>query len=126
MSNQQNGPGSRTFYSKSGSLTFWAGKPTRIFEEGVSKVLDPPQIQFSRLADGFGVFTTDDPVLIEALEKRAREAGDVFDGGEYQKRTTPADVRIEQQEREIEEQNRLITSLRAQVAQREQQQRASK
>jgi len=103
----------RTFYSKSAAFVCWATSPTRVFDDtGMSKVLDGKQINFTPQADGFGRFVTDDPEMIAYLDQRTKEIGDVFDGGEYQRRTTPPDVRIAQQERELTESNRLIDELR--------------
>ena len=115
----------RTFYSSSAAFTCWATPPKRIFDDtGVSKVLDGKQINFTPQADGFGRFVTDDPDMIAYLDKRMTEIGDIFDGAEYQRRTTPPDVRIAQQERELTESNRLIEELRRRNAELEAGQRS--
>ncbi|HUT24221.1 MAG TPA: hypothetical protein VM492_07775 [Sumerlaeia bacterium] len=107
----------RTFYSKSAAFTCWATSPKRVFDDaGMSKVLDGKQINFTPQADGFGRFVTDDPEMIAYLDQRMKEVGDIFDGAEYQRRTTPPDVRIAQQERELTENNRLIEQLRRENA----------
>ena len=66
--------------------------------------------------DKWGQFTTSDPVLIAFLDKRVEEVGDVFTVEQYREMSTPAEAKISQRERTIEEQNRLIADLKAQVA----------
>ena len=110
----------RTFYSKSAAFTCWATPSKRVFgDNGVTQVIDGKSVSFTPQADGFGRFVTDDPEVIAYLEKRSAEVGDVFDGAEYQRRTTPLDVQVAQQQRELTEQNRLIEDLRRRNAELE-------
>lgn len=106
----------RTYYSAAAGLICWATPPQRVFEAGETKVLDGKQVSFTPQADNFGRFVTTDPEIIKYLDWRAKEVGDVFDGNEYTKRTTPPEVRAKQQERVIFEQNRLIADLQGQIA----------
>lgn len=106
----------RTFYSRSAHLMFYAGRPKRIESDGQKLVDDGPVIQFNPLGDGWGIFTTDDPELIAACERR----GDVVTPDVYNRESTPPEVRAEQAEtalqkvqRELEEKNRLIEKLRS-------------
>ena len=104
----------RTFYSRSAHLTFYAGRPKRIESDGQKLVEDGPLIQFHPLGDGWGIFTTDDPEMIAACERR----GDVVTPDVYNRESTPPEIRAEQAEtaneklrRELEEKNRLIEKL---------------
>lgn len=104
---------SRTFYSKSAHLNFYVGKVRRIESDGQKTLDDGVQVQFTPIGDGWGQFTTDEPALIAACEKR----GDVFSPEVYNRESTPIEMRAEaaeskaaRLERELEEKNRLIAS----------------
>jgi len=113
---------SRTFYSKSGHLRCYPKKPTRVIEDGQSKVIDGDPIEF--IPNGvahergmWGQFTTGDPELIAFLEARS----DVVGPGEFNRAITPDSVRVKNLEddnskllREITEKNNLIKRLEQQ------------
>jgi len=102
----------KTYFSRSGALTFWTGSPKRFLgEDGFSRVDDGKIVQFQIQPDGYGRFVTDDPERIEACEKRIREQGDIFDTAEYFKRVTPAEQQVVAKDRVIESQNALIQDL---------------
>jgi hypothetical protein len=115
-------PARRTFYARAGHLSFYVGEPKRIIEDGQTKVLDPPLIQFSPtgVSDGevsWGQYTTSDLAEIAALEGR----DDVVGPEEYNKHVTPPAIRVTQLEksnadllRELSDRNTLIERLQAQ------------
>lgn len=113
----------RTFYSRSSGLTISPPGLKGEFKEidGETKRVGETIIQFipignSRLAGGkdFGYFVTEDEREIAYLEKRAVEAGDVFDEKEFNRQVTPPEIRAENASRLVEDQNRLIADLEAQ------------
>jgi hypothetical protein len=117
----------RTFYSNSSGLTISPPGMKGEFKEidGETKRVGETIIQFvpmgnHRLAGGkeFGYFVTENEREIAYLEKRAAEVGDVFDEKEYNRVSTPPEIRAEQATRKLEDQNRLIEQLQAQIASR--------
>ena len=71
-------------------------------------------VRFQPLGDTYGIYKTDDPEIIAALEKRmkdAREHGvkpDVITEGEYSERFMTDEVKLNFAQREIESKNRLL------------------
>lgn len=101
----------RTFYSEARGLVITIEPPQRIIEDGMSKVIGGRTVHFTPLGqDKFGYLTTDDLKVIEALEK----CPDVFDEAEFNRRSVPAEKRVEDLERKIEVQNRLLAQLQNQ------------
>lgn len=106
----------RTFYSPCANLQIVAGKPKRIMVGGEMEWNYPPEIQFMKMgAESFGRFVTTDPKLIEFLENRMKNANDVFEQEEYDKRTIPADKRNDalksELSRQVDSNNRLLQKL---------------
>lgn len=116
----------KTFYARSANLTISAVKPKIEMVDGQLRKHGEKLIEFSRRigagrgthTDNWGEYTTSDPVLIDFLESRMATAGDVFSYEQYQDMTTPAEVKIADGKRTIEEQNRLIAELQAREAAR--------
>jgi hypothetical protein len=111
----------KTYYSESAGLNVPVGKLRRIMQDGQATLIEPQRIQFARIgADKFGSFTTDDPEIIAALDERAERVGDIFGPEEYQKRIVPAEMRAErlaeENQRLVEERNRLLAMLKQQQA----------
>lgn len=117
----------KTFYSPAAGLTIsppgMKGKFMNI--DGEQKRAGETIIQFVPMGGHringvkggkeYGYYTTADPAEIAYLERRALELGDVFGPEEYNKQTTPPQIRAEQASRVIEDQNRLIADLQAQL-----------
>lgn len=124
----------QAFYSQRGALTFYApvelgsrATVKRIFgSSGLTEMIEGPMIQFHPQADGFGMYVTSDPVEIAALEDRKATVGDIFDGAEYSRRTTPADVQVQQAQRQIESQNVLIQDLQKRLNKAQERQSSQK
>ena len=95
---------------------------TRVSEGGQSRVIGQKVAEFSAMADGFGRLVTDDPEIIAKLDARSGPESDVFDGTEYQKRTTPVEVRNKILEEKI---SRLVTDNNRLMAKLEQDGRLS-
>ena len=113
----------KTFYSKIKGLVFYSGPSTRIIQNGQAVSIDAPEIAFSPMGssdykDGWGQFTTSDPALIEACERRRTEQGDIFGPEEFNKKMKPVAEQLEDSEthlkRLIEDNNRLTTLLEKQ------------
>src|SRR5262245_50748429 len=105
----------RTFYSKSKGLFICANHGEMKDVGGESKRLGEKHIQFREVGD-FGMFSTNDPELIEFLERRAAHEGDVFGPEKYQKLIVPPEMQIDALERRLVDANRLIEELRRQGA----------
>ena len=111
----------RTFYSRAAHLNFYAGRPKRIESDGQKQVEDGKMVQFNPVGDGWGIFITEDPELIQACERR----GDVVEPEVYNRESIPAEQRAQMAEgrlssvqRELEEKNRLIEKLEAESKRR--------
>lgn len=103
----------RTFYSEARGLVVTIDPPRRVIEDGMSKVIGGRTVQFTPMGrDKFGSLTTDDPAVIQALEA----CPDVFDEQEFNRRSVPAEKRLEEAERKLEETNRLLAKLQSQRA----------
>lgn len=102
-----------TFYSESRGLMITITPPQRVIEDGMSKVIGGRTVQFTPMGQSkFGSLTTDDPEIIEAL----RKCPDVFDALEFNKRSVPAEKRLEETERKLFEANRLLEKLKAETS----------
>lgn len=113
----------KTYYSTAAGLIVNINVGRRIIEEGgTTKMVDQKIAEFSPLGDKYGRLVTSDPEVIKAMDSRMATLGDVFDGNEYTRRTTPAEVRNKMLEGEnarlaaenkriVEDHNRLLTSL---------------
>jgi len=99
----------RTFYSLVPGLGCYAGKTQRLPD---GQMIDPPFVRFTPMGSApvngqkFGYFTTDDPEIIEYLEKRIAQSTDVISDEEFNRRMTPPEVR----EKTLEEQNRALVA----------------
>lgn len=110
---------SKSFYSQSqglcltvshGALKEIAGQTVRIGEKWA-------QFQPAPGPGKFGVCVTEDPDIILFLEKRAAQnPEEIFDEAEYKKRSVPAETRAKESARQLEEANKLIAQLQAQLA----------
>lgn len=109
-----------TFYSKSPGLKCWAGKSKYENIEGTLKMVDPPFVAFTPLpGKPFGYYTTSDPEIIEYLTKRMETGRDVISEEQFAKEMIPAETRalqLEERVRQLEEQNRLLSQVKAQEA----------
>lgn len=110
-----------TFYSRSCNLCISANKGRVLMQEGQAVRVDEKIIQFWDQGDGFGRFATDDPELIGFLNRRIEETGDVMTAMEYNRTSTPVEIRLAAKDRELEEANRLIRDLNARLAEKGQQ-----
>lgn len=113
----------KTYYSRIKGLVFYSGPSTRLIQNGMAVTIDSPEIAFSPMGssdykDGWGQFTTDDPALIAACEKRRVEQGDIFGPEEFNKKMKPVAEQLEDSEvkmkRLIEDNNRLTALLERQ------------
>jgi len=107
---------SHTFYSAAAGLIVNINLGRRIIEEGgTTKLVDQKIAEFSPIGDGYGRLVTTDPEVIAKLGARSADKGDVFDGAEYLRRTTPAEKRLETLQadhaRLLEDHNRLLAKL---------------
>lgn len=106
-----------TFYSVAANFIVSMSPGKRVFEGGQSKVVDSKVLEFQPQGDGYGKLTTSDPEEIQFLSTRMTTVGDVFNGDEYTRRTTPAEIRLRMKETEnqrlIEENNRLLRQLQS-------------
>lgn len=67
---------------------------------------------FSDNGDKFGIFRTSDKDVIEALDRRVEEVGDIYTPEQYAKISIPVETRNVMLERQLEEANRLIAELK--------------
>lgn len=114
------------FFSKSGNLTFYASRPTRVLENGMSQVLEGKMIEFRPHGDRWGRLSTSDPEIVRAIEARRAEfrrnimEPDVLTAAEYNDAVTTPEKKMEmlveaknEGIRRIESQNELIKELQA-------------
>lgn len=107
----------KIYYSSSAALVINISVGRRVIDAGgVSKIVDQKVAEFTPLGDGYGRLITDDPDVQKKLDALCLQPGSgVFDAAEYNRRTTPAEVRVKMLEREnqriIEEHNRLLAML---------------
>lgn len=110
---------SRTFYSQSAGLAISPpGMKGKIMEvDGASTRVGEKIIQFSAMGQTkFGSYETADEQIIQYLEKRAAEVGDVFGPERFNELTIPADIRIADLQRTIQSQNALLKDQEAKIA----------
>jgi hypothetical protein len=105
-----------TFYSAAAGLIVNINNGRRIIEEGgTTRMVDQKIAEFVPIGDGFGRLVTADPEVIDKLTSRMGTTGDVFNGAEYTRRTTPADVQLKMRDAEyarlLEDHNRLLAKL---------------
>jgi len=108
-------PASRIFYSPVREL-YIGISPGRLITltNGTVQREDEKYVRFNPLGDMYGIYKTDDPEIILALEKRmrdARDAGvdpDVLTEHEYDQRHLTNEVRLQVVQREVETKNRLL------------------
>lgn len=109
------------FYCRHGGLTCYPSKSKRVVQDGVSTVVDPPAICFSpgpsvQTPSGdtekWGVYMTNDPAIKEYLLDR----GDVLTEEQFFEQTKSVEEKLQEQDRVIENQNRLIESLQQQLS----------
>jgi hypothetical protein len=108
----------KTYYSAAAGLIVNINVGRRIIEPGgTTAMVDQKIAEFQPIGDGFGRLATSDPEVIAKLDARALEHGDVFDGTEYARRTTPAEVRLKLAEQEntriMNDYNRLLAKVQA-------------
>jgi hypothetical protein len=110
----------RTYYSRVRALSLHAALGKKVLSDGEVVRLGEKVVEFQPINAEHGQYVTDDPEVIAYLEKRVKEKGDVMTTEQYNEAITPAQVKIDYlrdkvsaQDRLIEEQNRLIASLRA-------------
>lgn len=111
-----------TFYSVCAGLTCYAGKTQMMNVEGTLQAVDPPLVKFSPFQNKingkqYGTFQTEDPDIIEYLNKRAETAQDVITGEDFARRIVPADVQVKalaDENRKLAEENRLLRALKEQ------------
>lgn len=106
----------QTFYSAAAGLIVQVNVGRRIIEEGgTTKMVDQKVAEFTPIGDGYGRLVTADPELIEKLTARMATVGDVFDGQEYVRRTTPAEMRLAMRDadynRVLGDYNRLLADI---------------
>jgi len=116
----------RTFYSSSGNLCFRGSPPERKQLDGELKLIEGVIVEFTPIGrEAFGILTTDDPVKIAACEARMKSPGDVFEHGEFLRRSMTPDQRAKVAEegnlRLIEEKNRLMAEIERLKGNRQQQ-----
>lgn len=100
----------KTYFSRSTHLAIGAVKGKQIMNEGQLSRIGEKIIQFSPrgVEDKWGAFSTDDPELIAILESRCDSERDVLRVEEYNRQSTPPEIRVEQLERQLAESNRLL------------------
>lgn len=116
----------RVYYSESAELAIGAIKGKVVEVDGKHTRIGEKIIKFSAnmggrkgyMYDGFGIFQTDDPELIEYMDKRCAEVGDVFGPEEYRNRLKPNAERMADANRMIEDRNALIAKLQEELAAR--------
>lgn len=101
------------FFSAAGNLGICINPGRKVMGEGNVLVnVGYKFIQFTQQRDGFGRLATKDPEVKSALRKRT----DVFDTAEYERRSTPPEVRaknLEASNRMLIEENALLKKLHA-------------
>lgn len=109
----------KTYYSRSKGLALHPAIGDRVIVQGEVKRIGEKIIEFQECDPEFGCFTTDDPQVIEFLEKRILKEGDVMSVEAYNNAILPDAQKIEtlrnqntEQSRLIEEQNRIIAELK--------------
>lgn len=101
------------YYSKSQALYICLRVGKKELVDGEMKTGEGKYAQFTPIGDGFGRFYSTDPEVIELMDQRVAEVGDVFGPVEYQRRSIPAEKRSEMLERELSQANELIAKLQA-------------
>jgi hypothetical protein len=109
---------SKTYYSAAAGLIVNINVGHRVIEPGgTTAMVDQKIAEFQPIGDGFGRLSTSDPEVMAKLDARALAHGDVFDGVEYARRTTPAEVRLKMAESEnariLNDYNRLLAKVQA-------------
>ena len=109
-------PERRVFYSRNAGLCISANKGKKVMIDGELKRDGEKMIEFIPQPDNFGQFVTEDPELIEFLDRRAATVGDVILPEKYGELTTPLEIRNKELKdanaRVIEDNNRLLKMLR--------------
>jgi hypothetical protein len=113
------------FYSRIKNFRISTGKGQRVIENGESKLLEDPEIQFSPMgSDSWGMFVTSDPGLIAFLDKRIKDAGvqtDIFTAEQYREQIVPADSKLKlalsENQKLKDQNNRLLAMLEQQKVQ---------
>lgn len=106
----------KTFYSAAAGLVININIGRRVMEGSTTKVVDQKVAEFTPMPDNFGRLVTSDPEVIAKLEARMA-GGDtgIFDAVEYQRRTTPADIRLkmlqDEHARLVSDHNRLLAQI---------------
>lgn len=86
----------------------------RVLEEGNVARIGEKGAQFLPNGSGYGQLITDDPEVIEWMEKHIKDGNnDIFTQQEYNKRLMTPGQTIESLERKVTEQNALIAKLQA-------------
>lgn len=79
--------------------------------------VDEVIIEFGPMGNSrFGEYETSDQRVIDFLDARIAKVGDVFGEAALKEKLTPMSVKLEDKDRVIEDQNRLIRDLQDQVA----------
>jgi hypothetical protein len=116
----QNETKPRIYYSSAANMIININKGRRVMEDnGVTKMVDQKLAEFTPQADGYGRLVTTDPEIIAKLDARmAAGYTDVFEAAEYNRRTTPVEIRLKMMETEhqrvIADNNRLLAMLKEQ------------
>jgi len=91
----------QVFFSTSGNLTFYAGKPKRVVQDGMAQTIDPPQVQFRPYGDNIGRLATSEPEIIDAIHARRRSfersgmKPDVMTAAEYNEASISDEKRLQ-------------------------------
>jgi len=114
----------KTFYSRSAGMMISIDPSPAVYDLQGRKVSDGPGrvVSFTAAGKNHGVLTTKDPGAIEYIERQMAEGNpDFLTPEEFVKENTPPETRVAAAEdklaaaqRQIQEQNKLIESLRAQ------------
>jgi len=105
----------KNYFSKSAGLTLWPVKSTRAIVDGSSQTIDGSPIEFQNMGNGWGKYSTSDPMEIEFLDARCKRPGDIVTLERYLELTTPPEAKLAQANREISSQNRIIADMQAQL-----------
>ncbi len=106
----------KTYYSESAGLAITINPGDVKNMEGVLKRVGDKYVRFAPLGRKFkrtnpstgrqetfdiGMLTTSDPEVIESLDRRMAEVGDIFDAAEFERRVTPVEIQMANLQREL-------------------------
>ena len=113
------------YFSQAGGLTINFRPGHYDVVDGKKVFIGDRHIAFTPIGnvEAYGHYVTSDPEEIAFLESRIVNQGDVFDATEYNKRVIPPEVQLQDAQRVIDSQNKLLEQLKVQLAERERQER---